>query len=382
MSGKVVSFRKYRGLCDAASGTSYRKLGIVDSHGYAAALSDSRTIITTLKSGLTIPLFVPMQYIGGYDAPRTQSLAKTHDTRLLAVPFSTLRHEVSLAQHAAALRGVAVVVETPVELTKKAKTLFAEQFSVVSGTPWRVHEFKDPRTPEGRQNANISVYEAGFEAHDHAGKPMPDTGKTLTKSARELGLADNVTIIGSRDIHKNPELLAELWDLCAHKFDMLGTFHPVSMEETQNFFEKMLGNQRTHSLVRFEVDDKGKNKPVAHGFFMDDLSGASWLSDAYIDDVEMRAAQKHEKIVFFYGIVSRSTPEASMHYSASIMKSLSHIGKYAGGRFRLVFESTNLSGLYIPRLVNEYTQGDKDGMTMIEPIKCLTGIDYWYIKAD
>ena len=374
--GKISSFKRYRALCDAAGDGSYRKLGIIDHHGYGAALKDPRTVVVTLQSGETVPVFVAMEYVGGYDAKRTEALADSKDVRLLAVPLALMKG-IDISTLGSAIQGATIAVETPIEATQSAKAVLPRLLSDTVGGDWQVHDFKDPRCPESRQNANISVYEAGFEAHDASGKLLLDTGKTLTKSARELGIDGEVKIIGSREIHKNPELLAELWDLCANKFDQLGKFHPVSMEETQTFFEKMLGNQRTHSLVRFE-----QGKPVAHGFFMDDLSGAMWMSDEYIDSIEARAAKKNEKILFFYGIVSRSTPEASMHYSASIMKTLSHLGKYSGGAYRLVFESTNLSSLYIPRLVEEYTKGDANGMTMVEPIKRITGIDYWYIKAD
>ncbi len=379
--GKVLSFKKYRALCDAASEGSYRKLGIIDLPSYKAAIQDSRTIFAAVLDEEMVPVLAAVSHVGGYDGKRAALLAGSDNMLLLCVPLA-LAVRVLTADIVGRAKGACVLIETPIELTEAAQKALPALFTIDPYRPWQVHQFEDPRCPQDRQNANISMYEATFAALDSHNKLIPDSGDSLIKTARQMQLEEGVRMISARDLHEDPHLLAELWDLCAHKFDMLGQFHPVSMEETQSFFEKMLGGQHTYSLVRFAPDEKGTPKPVAHGFFMSDLSGAVWVNDVYIDRTEAAAAKKHEKIIFFHGIVSRSTPEVTMHYSASIMRSMAHVAKQAGGRYRLLFESTNLSSTYVPRLVQQYTTNDPDGATLTQPIRRVTGVDYWYIKTD
>lgn len=376
----TVDYESYRKVVDALS-PAFRKVGLVDAAGYDRAMRDPRTLRLAIGD-VELPLLAPLEHVSGYDVPRTQRLTGQQEVFVMALPLATLTApDTKVLSEQSEFRpdGSAIVVETDHAETPEAQVVLADLFGDVGD--YQPRQFLDERikNPE-QQSAMMAMYEARFEAVDESNQPKPPTGQDFFAAYEALRMAGHPSTQHSRLIHvdelrDNEALMEELWELFSDRFDWLGDSHPVSMEETKNFFVQMATNDDTHTIVRY--DETGK--PVCLGFFMSGLDECSWLKQDFCDATVASAAQRDEEVLYFFGIAGKV--EASAHYSQDVMRLVARTAQQRGGAYRLLFESTNMSSRYIPRLVAQYTSSGH-GVAMTEPIGKVAQVDYWYLTPD
>lgn len=375
----VLSYEEYRGFCDEAQPDVYRKTGIDGRDNYEVSVEDSDTVYIEMD-GHKLPLFVPLGSAGGYNIEGTSRLTSKNRLFALAIPPHVLDPD-ELNEYLTELGDdVAVVVQTGVEQTQSMKEALAVH---IGHAGWHVGDFIDPRCPEKNKQARISIYTAGFEALDEEGNRLPFRDRSLKElfeeDVKETGETDTV-LVTAQEIRDNEELFDQLWELHNDRFDWLGEYHPVSMQETKAFFKQVISDDHTTSFVRFDNDEGGNRVPVCHGCFVDNLDLVEWINDRFKQEIIDEAEANDEKVQFFYGIVSKSTTSA--HYAKDVMRLHSRIDQRNGGKVRLLFESTNKSSLYIPRMVQGYTAAEPNGVTMTEPVEAVSRLDYWYLASE
>lgn len=382
----VLSYEEYRGLCDGMQPNVYRKTGIDSEEGYRTATRDERTVYVELN-GKYLPLFVPLEHAGGYNTERTKELAGVENAYALALPPGfTEGMDIDLETHAKSLgENTAILIETAAEDTDAIRNAYLERLGEAG---WRAHDFLDTRlegVTEEEQRARISIYAAHFEARDGDGNLLPSRSWSLEElyeeEVEEFGATDTELIASAR-ITEDDELFERLWDLHDEKFDWLGEFHPVSMQENKEFFRQLVTDERTKSIVRFDVDENGDRVPACHGILLEGMDQVEWINDRFKETMQEQAAENDEQIVFYYGIASKSSAGKTAHYAKDVMGLNTRLAQRKGGKVELVLESTTMSSLYIPRLVSEYARAEPRGMTATEDPKPVSRLDYWALVCD
>ena len=370
----LLSYGEYRELCDEMQPTLYRKTGIDSDENYEAALHSRRTRYLELN-GRSLPLFVPLEHAGGYNVENTKELTGREHIYALALPLQLLDDSsIDMESHLAELEeDAAVIVQTEASETAVRKEALQENLS-----DWKVGEFTNPNLPDENKHARITLYSGVFTALDDEGRLIPSQELSwqdrFDAEKKERHLKD-IDLIDGRTLRENPEPLDQLWALHDDRFTWLGQYHPVSMQEDEDFFKHIVENNHTTSFVRYEYDEAGNRIPGCHACFIEDPSLIEWMSERFA------TSQDDERILFFYGIASRSSPGKTMHYAREIMELNSRLVKRGGGKTRLLFESTEISSLYIPRLVAQYAGEAPEGAVMTEPVHAISQVDYWYLAS-
>lgn len=377
-----VDFEGYRQVVDELN-SAFRKTGIIDAGGYDRAMRDPRTVRLRAsgdQGSIEMPFIVPLEYIAGYDTERTKRLTTEDSASMMALPLSALTApdaEIVLPESERVDFGSsAIIVETDHAETEDAMNILPQTLqSVGSFVP---RQFLDIRikNPE-QQPAAMTVYQTGFEAVDEAGQKISSQNMNFFEAYEEIvstGQASHHTVL--LDVHalrQNEALVEDLWELCKDRFEWLGDYHPVSMEDTKDFFMQIVLNEDTHSIIRYDKE----GKPACLGFFISGLEECTWLKPSFCEAINTEAAERLEQVVYFYGIAGKS--ETAAHYGQDVMQLLARIAQQMGGRYRLLFESTNMSSRYIPRMVGQYV-GQGAGLEMTEPITKVAQMDYWYLS--
>lgn len=376
-----ISYDQYRILCNTSQPDTYRVTGITTSEGYEAAKSDERTKYIEID-GRRMPLFAPLEHASGYNEEGCRKLTGSEEVFILALPPEFLEAvNIDITSHLDELGpDASVIIETPSTKTGDIKAAISEK--ITADGSWAISDFIDPRCPEGHQTAQMSVYEAHFSSLNEEGNPMlrQDISyeELFEEDRRETG-DTSTEFISATALRENEELFEQLWDLHDDRFNWLGKFHPVSMQENKAFFKQVLLNEGTKSFVRFDINEEGKRVPVCHGCSLDGLDHVEWLSDQFRQKISQQASENGESVQFFYGIVSKSAPDKMIHYAKDVMSLNSRLVKRSGDKALFIFESTNMSSLYIPRLVEEYIGQEPNGATMTGEARVVSKVDYWYL---
>ncbi|MEV0316495.1 hypothetical protein [Nonomuraea fuscirosea] len=342
----MTDFPFYRSLCDREN-TGFRRLGLLAEAQYAAAIQDTRTVLVPVEDQM-VPALCPIEYATGYDARRTRELTAQEDAFLLSLPPAYLRGQ----RKGTLPTQYAVLVENDHRDTDHLKKELTEHF------PGAVTcDFPDPRARGS--TASLTAYSATLHRN-----PTPRAPAEAT-----------ATILNATSLRTDPHLTDQLWALYGERFDWLGKHHPLSMEESQSTFNAALFHRDTQTLVTFE-----QGRPVCIGLFMSSLAACDWLSPAFRASLEEQTAAANENLIYFYGLASST--KASATHAEVVMATFAQTLWRAEKPCRLIFETTNLSSRYIPRLVGKWVHGS--GYGTIAPgtsVEALAQVDFWYLKA-
>lgn len=375
-----LDYEGYRKIVDGLN-TAFRDTGIVDSAGYDRAMRDPRTVKLQIGGKLELPLFAPMEHVAGYDLKRTRALTGEEEVLVMAVPIEAMTAQdaevVATDEAREQLEHSAIVMETDHDVTNDIREVMPTILAEYAG--FDLQEFLDTRIQlSEQQSANMGFYSIELEAIDDAGEPIPRRSTDFQAAFHELveqgyPLTEKTKLLDVHRLREDEATVDEIWELCKDRFEWLGDAHPVSMEDTKDFFVQVVLNEDTHTLVRY--DDEGRVGCL--GFFISGLDECEWLSQKFRDKMTAQTEEKDQLPLYFHGIASKS--QNGMHYAKDIMQLLSRINRQMGGDYNVMFESTNMSGQYIPRLVEQYV-AESDGLAVAESTKKVSQVDYWYLK--
>jgi hypothetical protein len=324
------------------------RVGLLDEALAVAAMEDARTLTADYGS-LRIPVGVPLEYVAGYDFDRCRQLVPDASTiYYLNLPPALGQEGVEeLARDLDdRLRpGDAIVVEYP-EPDSKMWQFYEDTMMCLRRTCKESQAFLDTN---GSQ-ASISLHIADVRVPAHR-RPPPSrsgrrTGPLLATDAfrAEPRPRDGVATMTGALV--SDELLAELWALYRHRFQWLGENHPISMEDSEAEFRKILLDESTLTSALFEA-----GRVVCFTYFLTKTSSCYWLNDSVLMDLLALTQGPETFTLFFGGIVSTQPGTGGMR---PVLERLVHQVAQNGVDFQIAFQATNRSEKYIPHLIQKY----------------------------
>lgn len=364
----VVSFEAYRSFLDAD--TNYRYAGIVSEQQYEEAIGDPTTIYARTEHGF-VPSIVSLKYADGFDIGRTRKLVGGKEPMLATVDPSL----VDIDQLAEVIEsGKVVLVESDSSDTQSFQESIRVS-SVEKGLGLSVNEFIDPRLDkEGQEfykTAWLALYSAELDILEKQEQTTHDLISTFGKE--NYFPADGLSVVSGDMLKNNPRAMEQLWDLFKDRFEWLGDFHPISMEDTREVFEEIATSSETFTSAKFE-----NGEIACAGIFMHDPSICSWLKPEMFKQA-LSEDQGDRLPMYFFGIASKKSGEA-LGRMAQVVKFHCDLAAKAGIKYDLTFESSNMSSTYIPASVEAYinASGTLQVNGGLERVK---KTDYWFISA-
>lgn len=355
-----ASYEQYRLMCDDLS-NSYRRIGIMDPESYEAATKDPTTELVEYGSEL-IPFIVSSDHISGFDVERSKRLTGKTDLYVLSAPVELLVGHVDLKGD---YTDAAIIVESDASITDSSKDAAIGVLRSQDGI-FNVGEFVDQRIAEtDHKTAWLAMYEGEVTVLNKS----PEK-KTLEQAffddGGEIAPENGYTLLSGPSLAQHPEIIDQMWELFCDRFGWLGDFHPVSMEDTREWFDEFLTHEETNTLIRY-VD----GEPKCAGFYQMDARNCEWINQNH---PAVANSTKEGSRVFLVALAA--TADGLGNYAEDYVKFQCRIGAMAGIDYSVLIESSNMSSLYIPRIMEAYMSSS--GYADVE-ISQTAKQDYWYI---
>ena len=382
-----LTFEAYRQLCDMTN--DFRKVGIQDESSYEAILQDEKTVFVDYE-GCKIPLLAPLGYEKMYHEERCLAMSGKKRAMLLAMPFAHL-NAMQLERELELEEDTVIVVEEFV--TPEADTSFGQHdLSRLPFSNVEAFDFESRALINHPANATAWMAAYGFdirpkhkEVHGYDGSTLAaemwkgwngycdDTNHARTPEANATG----TFLLTVDQLAERPGIIEQLWDVSQIGFgQILGEDHPVSMEFNKQFFDKQVRSDNTMTalhLVEGEV--------VCFGFVGLDMNHNDWLNEDsdVVRGVVEGAASQHKALVHFHELIGRG--KRGMGHAAKILGIFFEVVSRTQYPYKVFFESTNLSSLYIPPLIARNLERSEVVASTSE-IKMLGKLSYWGLVAN
>ena len=222
------------------------------------------------------PLLADIKYEKGYDAEKCQALTGFENVQLLATPLeSILDCQVEVGVTPQERRPIIVeCAEESVEAYQKQLPTTLEAIGLGS---YEVHEFEDMENKdENRKYASLELWQVRFGAPE-AGWPETEA-QSPERSTYQ---------ISGKELRQNPDLADELWQLYQSRFLELGTNHPVSMEDSREFFDHHILHGETNTVIKF--DNEGH--VACFAYYTRDLNRCAWLRPSTVSPLQRAAME-------------------------------------------------------------------------------------------
>jgi len=377
-----ASFEEYRVLCDSVN--QFRKIGIQAEESYEKALTDSRTIFYEIN-GKHMPLIASIETEKMYQLDRCIELTGREEVRLLALPLVVIR-QLTDSDSVQLPQGLAVIVEEFGQIEDEqhaVPVLFADQAT-------EVVRFVNPTLTDtpGHSEAWMAGYSvvpiskraphAEFNYHE-----KPDIIRELAQIWRDgregRGLpvspesdASGTFLFTRDDLVQRPDVIDGLWAVTEKGFgEVLGQGHPLSMEFSREFFDEQILASNVMTVVHFE-----EGEVLCFTFMASGFGEGDWLN-AQSDTIkeQIAIAESEGRVpIHWYELISKG--EKGMGYAESVLQEFTDFGARSNYEYQIFFESTNLSSLYVPHIVEKIIKSN-DGLTLTESVRELDRLNYW-----
>jgi hypothetical protein len=377
---QVVDYVAYRDFCSIEDG--FHHTGILSEEAYNVAVTDERTIFAQI-GGRLLPAVVSLAFEDGYDSQRVKRLSDGREPKLASLPVAYMAQDISPVFVGPELDdNAAIVVEQPgLTVDESVRRKVAEYFSGLGSMA--TGEFIDRRVKniEGHATAWLSLYSLSFEASEAARQrpPAADFNEAWQQYCIDNDMdtqpkadATGTYLFTPEQLKERPDIVDGLWEISEAGFgDKLGKYHPVSMEETKQFFADHVLSDDTFTAIHFE-----DGKPSCFGSLVFDIDSCEWLNLASTSMQQELGAANHEgeTPVWFSEIISRGIGQAH-----NIFQLFLDLGGRTHKSYRLLFESSNFASTYIPDMANAHVE-QAERLTMIRPSERLDKMNYWYLK--
>lgn len=391
---EVIGYAEYREFCDANS-DSFRRVGLLSERAYEAAVSDPETVSTEIE-GRIMPVLAPLGYEERYSAQRTQELTGKADVSLLTIPaasFANLSPEATDdIREKLAGKDIAVIIEQFGEKgTEQYESLRDSIIDTLeSAGQFEPGEFIHEELKEipGHESAWMAMYGFSIEtAAPETEKEGPVTGGDIIRAwdeyRNEQGLpevpaddAEGTYLLTSQQLRENPKIIDDLWAISEVGFGkVLGAYHPISMEVTKQSFDEHISGDGILVAARYH-----EGEPVCFGFLAMDLDHNDWIdvNSSVLQEDARQAEERGEIPVHFFELISNG--QRGMGYSPDILQLFFDLAGRTGGQYRVYFESTNLSALYIPVIAQQQVEASPS-VHMTQQVAELDKLNYWYAST-
>jgi hypothetical protein len=373
----ILSFEDYFSICNYNNDSS-RLRGVLFGEVYNKVIKDQSTIFIEL-SGKKVPVFIDIKYgLGtGYVPEKCQEYAKdlSENIKILALPIHELGDEEK--------NQVGEILKSSdfafyfADHNEDESSNIKEILDKIS-VNYIEKPLIDSRTLPGDEQAALSLYECNTRQKN------PENSKNITKLTEAYDfyineLEPHVSADGSfsvdlrRGNNLDEKQIDELWGLLTDRFAILTDIHPISMEDTKDDFISLIKSDSV--IISSAYKQIGDEKKLScFTYFVDDISRLYWLNNDFI----FKKTNKNNLVLFTPGIVSSAEGQS---LSSHVISLFSKACMGVGANVDILYENTNLSKKYIPRIVDRAISRSYDGMDYINS-KEIDRIKYRLFKVN
>lgn len=376
---QIIDFYSYVEVCNYNNDSS-RKRGILSSEAYTEIVEDPGTIF--IRSGNSkIPVFMNASHglAMGYDPEKCKKYVEelSGDVKILTLPFHELNDEekqqvadiiksgdkfaLYFSDHkndeSAAL--VAIFNETGIEYTEKP-LLDSRADKGDEQASLYLYSCRTEQKEEKNRQTKLGLIDVYNYFDKNIGPRVSDDGNTMTN----LNMGNRITDIQAE----------EMWDVYNDRFNFLGENHPISMQDSKEDFFDLLRSENTLISATYDKDEDNVNKLSCFVYFVDDINRLYWLNDKFIADKfnNISGGYEYFTTMFTPGIVSSAVGKS---HSFKTLGLFSKACDEAGISASVMYENTNLSKGYIPRIV-DLAIGRVCKNMVLRPSKIVDNVNY------
>ena len=365
LRSSTFSYEDYRKNMDrSANGPHIEGYNDFD---YQQVLSDQDTRYITLKGGVKekrqrwpvlSPIrnsteYMPDYFTERYDEKTPIYYLSAPDLDAIVTSKASARE---LARHISDLKKEgAIIVFDEMDGQKKAQALERLTREYAPDVRLTAEEFVDPKNDTSAASVH---YTAIAERKGGQSSEADDSQFTIDKvRAQYRQLVANGEIVqdeASKTVLLDPELMNDtyrhggnqtvldrMWDIYKQRFDWLIEENPSRGKQTAEEFKTMVLDPNTLTaahMVNGEI--------AAIAMFVGDIQACDWLRPDYYKE-----QYGDETLLYFPGIASDESLKGS-HFGLNICNLLSKVVSSATSEVRLVWQCTNVSADYIPKIVH------------------------------
>jgi|GEM_PF-1945498 len=343
----------------AESATGARRVGLLTPDTLELASQDPRTIRATLDDGNEVVVMVPIEYAAdaGYDVHRCtdEILPPGHESEtFLYLPSGGLFDRMTGRAYGTLVERFSELGDGYVFSSFNGRDTFRAQDDLDmllrdSGKLVADMPMRDAEAKPGNELVSLSVYAVDMPGPEAVeGRPLIEWDDIYTTYKRNVEAGqypydlENGTVLIRGD-ELTDELTDEMWEVYANRFQWLGENHPINMEDAKEGFMHLLCGANTLCSIRFK-----DGKPFCFADLVNGTDDLYWLNQTFLQDAESIHKAANQLTIFFPGIVASQEGTGS---SMEVIGLLANAFLDTGGTAKLLFENTNRSEGYIPRLV-------------------------------
>lgn len=394
---EVMSYADYRQFCDVAS-DSFRRIGLLDAEAYRSAITDERTVFYG-RNDVKIPILVPIEYEDRYDAARSAKMTGT-EVMLLTMPTVFIENDDIDADCLFGGRELpedyAILVEdfnepgVDIDTRQAKQQLIAEALGVFGNMI--PHEFIHDGLADDAEHRSAWMAIYGFSIESQ--RDIPETMRALPEvdalvqawqdycAEQMLDPIPNSGSTGAylftaEQLREHPEIRQALWGISKTGFgEVLGAHHPISMQVTEAFFNEHIQSETVLTTVKYQ-----DGRPVCFGFMAPNMDHNDWLdceSTVMKRDL-LEARQDGASVAHFFELISGG--EKDLAQSPAVIGLFLELASRSRDQWHIVFESTNLSDTYIPKIASLSVRRASGKVAMKQPVEMLSQLQYWYLAS-
>ncbi len=165
---------------------------------------------------------------------------------------------------------------------------------------------------------------------------------------------DGPTVLSAVVLRESPNLLNDIWAMYEGQFSELVEDHPSLQIQPREELEQMLLDDEAFNLAYMQ-----DGQITALCYFVKNIDKCVWLNGAFFKELEKE--RPDVRLAYFPGIVvDSSKARQDGGYVGEMIQLLERVCEESGiGGLQIVFQCTNVSETYIPKIVTDEITKDK-----------------------
>jgi hypothetical protein len=340
----ICTFNEYTKLCNYSS-DSARKIGILSEEAYLSCVHDSRTVFISIgEDNKRIPLMAHIDHGPslGFNVERCLKEAESTSDNVYTWLLPPIQNFIDLNHdfREDINDNILSTFEGTIFFTdNNEKNQENEFYLIFDQCDIEINNIQDNSAPDGHQLPTLSLYQINTEPTRGVCKKKVDISDFI--QYQKLGLHQGIEIFKGSQV--NDEDSEMLWNLYKKRFQWLGKNHIISMEDSIDEFMSLIKYDECLIFLKRHND----NTPACFTYIHFDFNRLYWLNNNIFNRIAAEA-DDNQVIMFFPGIVS---DRSGTGYSYDVLKTIADIGDKVNMRAIVLFEDTNISELYVPKIV-------------------------------